>query len=167
MANDFQSKIGEGLSKFQGGIEQGKQKLQVTQEMNRLRKMIQELSVKKSAVLLELGQVTYKQIRAEAIAAEELVTISDQLVSLDKQIYLATKQLSEMNKTEDNAVVCGSCNEANGPNDKFCGSCGTPLEKPAEVDLSEGISCVTCEEIIPKEANFCPCCGSKSDNKTA
>lgn len=45
--SNLQSKLGEGLSKFQGGIEQGKQKLQVVQEINRLKKEISDASSKK------------------------------------------------------------------------------------------------------------------------
>ncbi|WP_010676979.1 hypothetical protein [Bacillus timonensis] len=36
--SNLQAKLGEGLSKFQGGIEQGKQKLQIVQEISRLKK---------------------------------------------------------------------------------------------------------------------------------
>lgn len=47
MSNNFQNIIGEGLSKLQGGIEQGKQKLQTAQEINELNKHANDLNQKK------------------------------------------------------------------------------------------------------------------------
>ncbi|WP_417898812.1 zinc ribbon domain-containing protein [Bacillus haimaensis] len=161
MANDLQSKLGEGLSKVQGGIEQGKQKLQIAQEIGRLKKSIAENSQKKSKILLEAGQVTYRKLRAGQIQDADLAQISEAIIGLDKQMYVATRQIAELSKTTQNGVVC-SCGTMNGMNDKFCGGCGAKMEQPAEIDLSTASSCSQCEEIVPVGANFCPCCGSRA-----
>ncbi|WP_263629630.1 zinc ribbon domain-containing protein [Bacillus tianshenii] len=161
MANDLQSKLGEGLSKVQGGIEQGKQKLQIAQEIGRLKKGMAESSLQKSKILLELGQVTYGKLRKGQFQDEELFGIAHSIIGLDKQMYTASKQIAELSKTTQNGVMC-SCGTLNGVTDKFCGGCGAKIEQAAEVDLSTASSCGHCEEVVPAGANFCPCCGSRA-----
>ncbi|WP_263629633.1 zinc ribbon domain-containing protein [Bacillus tianshenii] len=161
MANDLQTRLGEGLSKVQGGIEQGKQKLQVAQEISRLKKSMAECSLKKSKILLELGQVTYRKLRSGLIQDEELATHVGSIVGLDKQMYTASKQIIELSKTTQNGIAC-SCGTVNGATDRFCGGCGSKIEQPNEIDLSTASACGKCEEVVPVGANFCPCCGSKA-----
>jgi hypothetical protein len=161
LANDLQSKLGEGLSKVQGGIEQGKQRLQIAQEINKLKKSIAESSQKKSKILLEVGQLTYRKMRTGELQDADLLHMSNNIIDLDKQMYMATTQIAELSKTTQNGVLC-SCGTMNGMNDKFCGGCGAKIEQPAEIDLSTASSCSQCEEIVPVGANFCPCCGSRA-----
>jgi len=60
--SDLQTKLGNGMNKLQEGIEQGKIKLQVAQEIAQLKKEIQVQLHKKTEVLLEVGQQIYVQI---------------------------------------------------------------------------------------------------------
>ncbi|WP_169891047.1 zinc ribbon domain-containing protein [Litchfieldia alkalitelluris] len=163
MSNNLQSKLGEGLSKFQGGIEQGKQKLQLVQEINRLKKEINEVSGKKAKVLLEVGQATYNKIRQGEITDPELVELTEKLVGFDHNIYQSRKKVAELNSTSDNqgGITCPSCQTVNSNDAKFCGGCGAKVEAAATVLSVEGEPCVKCEESIPHDANFCPCCGTK------
>lgn len=164
MSNNLQSKLGEGLSKFQGGIEQGKQKLQLVQEINCLKKEINEASMRKAKVLLEAGQVTYSKIRQGEITDPELVGFTEKLVALDREIYEARKLVNELNTKNNgqNGVTCSSCQTVNSEDAKFCGGCGAKVEAAAKVEVTDGVSCVKCEEIIPQSANFCHCCGTKA-----
>ncbi|MBJ3788648.1 zinc ribbon domain-containing protein, partial [Bacillus sp. OA1] len=54
--SDLQTKLGSGMNKLQEGIEQGKMKLQVAQEIAQLKKGMQVQMQKKAGVLLEVGQ---------------------------------------------------------------------------------------------------------------
>lgn len=167
MSNQFQSKLETGLSKVQGGLEQGRQKLQVVQEINRLKKEIQEASVKKSNVLLEVGQATYAKIRNGEIEDPALLTITGQLIALDQQIYQSTMKISQLNSRnqEGQGKVCTTCQTSNGVDAKFCGGCGGKIDAEVKVELSVDATCDKCEESIPASAHFCPCCGSKVANK--
>lgn len=162
LSNDLQSRLGEGVSMLKGGIEQRKQKLQNVQELNRLKRSVEENSIKKSQILLELGRLTYRKIREGQINDPDLVKQSSNLVSLDKLMYVDGKSILEFSKTESDQVVCPSCNAANGKDDRFCGRCGLKLEPPKEVDVSNMTSCNQCEELVPGGAKYCPCCGSKT-----
>ena len=53
--SDLQTKLGSGMNKLQEGIEQGKMKLQVAQEIAQLKKGMQVQMQKKAEVLLEVG----------------------------------------------------------------------------------------------------------------
>jgi len=165
LSNNLQSKLGEGLSKFQGGIEQGKQKLQVVQEISKHKKEINETSIKKSKILLELGQSTYKKIRSGEIVDSDLNEMTKGIVGLDHLIYQSTKKISELNQSnaDSNVLTCSSCQAPNDINAKFCGGCGAKMEKEPAVETSSGVSCVTCEEVLSDTANFCHCCGTKVD----
>ena len=91
LSNDLQSRLGEGVSMLKGGIEQRKQKLQNVQELNRLKRSVEENSIKKSQILLELGRLTYRKIREGQINDPDLVKQSSNLVSLDKLMYVDGK----------------------------------------------------------------------------
>ena len=54
--SDLQTKLGSGMNKLQEGIEQGKMKLQVAQEIAQLKKGMQVQMQKKAEVLLEVGR---------------------------------------------------------------------------------------------------------------
>ncbi|WP_078593743.1 zinc ribbon domain-containing protein [Evansella clarkii] len=161
MSNDLQSKIGEGLSKFQGGIEQGKQKLHTTKEINRLKKIVQESALKKSEALIELGQLTYQKLRTGEITDSEFSKTAEGLTELDKEMYSANQNIAALSQSgTEGQVICTSCSAANGPDDKFCGGCGSKLEKESNQESAAG-SCTACETTYPATANFCPCCGKK------
>lgn len=163
MSNNFQSKLETGLSKVQGGLEQGKQKLQIVQEINRLRKEINESSVKKTKVLLEVGQVTYKKMRNGEIVDPQLLSITEQLIAIDQQIYQSNVKVNQLNSrnSDDQGKVCPSCQTTNSVDANFCGGCGGKIEADIKVEISGEATCQKCEEAIPEVANFCPCCGSK------
>lgn len=165
LSNNLQSKLGEGLSRVQGGIEQGKLKLQVVQEISKLKKEINETSMKKSKILLELGQSTYKKIRNGEIVDSELSELTRGIVGLDHIVYQSSKKISELHQTNNDSdiLTCSSCQTPNAVDAKFCGGCGAKMEKEPEADASSGISCVNCDEVLSEAANFCHCCGTKVD----
>lgn len=70
--SDLQAKFGNGMNKLQEGIEQGKMKLQVAQEVAQLKKITQEKLQAKTEILLELGQTTYMQLRNDEVRIEVL-----------------------------------------------------------------------------------------------
>ncbi|KAA0548383.1 zinc ribbon domain-containing protein [Bacillus sp. BGMRC 2118] len=163
MSSNLQSKLGEGLSKFQGGIEQGKQKLQIAQEVSRLKKEMNDTSTRKSKVLLEVGQAAYKKIRNGEITDPELIELTTKLVGYDSTIYQSITKITELQLSTDHnqEMICPSCQTANDEHAKFCGSCGEKILVEKLVDTEESEHCVKCEQSIPLDAHFCPCCGNK------
>ncbi|XXM72934.1 zinc ribbon domain-containing protein [Lysinibacillus sphaericus] len=162
MSTNLQSKLGEGLSKFQGGIEQGKLKLQTVQEINKVKKEIHDVSVKKSKILLETGQRVYMKIRNLEIQDPELMELTSKLTELDQAIFEGSKKIAELSSRPDqNGMICPSCQTPNEVDAKFCGGCGAKVEKAAEVEAGTGEACLTCNEAVSPYANYCHCCGTK------
>lgn len=157
--SDVQSKLGEGLSKFQEGIDQRKQKLKTSQDVSKLKKQVQETSLKKSKLLINLGQTTYQLIREGKINDPQLVELSQSMVGFDNVIYQSYKKIAELTEGEQRAYSC-ECGAPVQPTDKFCESCGkkVTIAEPKEL---ETIQCPACEEEIAKDANFCGSCGKK------
>lgn len=164
MSNNFQSKLGDGLSKISGGIEQGKQKLAIAQEISKLNKILGESSLDKTKVLIELGQVTYRKLREGSLSDEELLSISQSITELDKKQFVTMKKINELNQQNhqsDNG--CTSCGTVNSAGDKFCGGCGSKLDVEVAVTV-EKVPCTHCEEHVAVNATFCNCCGHKMSN---
>lgn len=164
MSNHLQSKLGEGLSKIQGGLEQSKQKLQVTQEISKLKRSLNELSMEKSKVLLKLGQLTYHKLRSKELSDEELQSIAASIIQLDKEIYQLSKKITQLSKSDQDQLTCSNCGTQNGLNDKFCGGCGAKVEVKPALNEANGSDCMECGELVPDEAKYCPCCGMRKIN---
>jgi hypothetical protein len=163
LSSNLQSKLGEGLSKFQGGIEQGKLKLQTVQEINKLKKDIHDTSVKKSKTLLELGQKVYKKIRIGEIQDQELLDLTSTLVDMDHVIYKTSRKVNELSSQpgQENAIICPACETPNDLDSKFCGGCGVKVEQGVEIEPESTNGCLHCGEQISPVANYCHCCGKK------
>lgn len=164
MSNQLPSKLGEGLSKIQGGFEQGKQKLQVVQEVTKLKRSVNELSVEKSKVLISLGQLTYYKLRNGELVDKELQELSTSIMNLDRESYQISKKITELSTSNSDQLICNHCGTANGLNDKFCGGCGKKVELKMEIDISTASDCMACGQLVPDEANYCPCCGMRKNN---
>lgn len=164
MSNQLPSKLGEGLSKIQGGFEQGKQKLQVVQELTKLKRSVNELSLEKSKVLLSLGQLTYHKLRSGDLVDKDLHELSTSIIGLDRESYQLSAKIAELSTSNPDQLICNHCGTANGLNDKFCGGCGNKVELKMEIDLSIASDCISCGQLVPDEANYCPCCGMRKSN---
>lgn len=161
-SNNNYSKFSEGLSRVKDSIEQGKQKIAITQEINQLKREMNELTSKKAQQLLEMGQVTYLKIRAQSLQDPELEELTNEIVEFDKQIYTISKKITELNLTSSGGkLICNKCETENELGDKFCGGCGNSLEEQKTKEVQDEIECKKCEESVPANVNFCPCCGSK------
>jgi hypothetical protein len=154
--------LGEGLSKFQGGIEQGKLKLQTVQEINKIKKEMHDVSVKKSKILLEVGQKVYKKIRNQELHDQELIELTSKLTELDHALYGGSRKILELKSHPDqNVTICTSCETPNELDAKFCGGCGAKVEKAIEPAAGAGDACASCSEPLTADAHYCHCCGTK------
>ena len=156
---DLQSKMGEGLSKLQGGIEQGKNKQKTTQEVSKLKKQIQDTSAKKAELLINLGQAAYQLIREGKITDHQLIDLAQPMIGFDQVIYQANKTTAELTEENNKQYVC-DCGAPINPADKFCGNCGkkVTIEEPEQIAL---IQCPSCEEEMPEDTKYCVSCGTK------
>ncbi|MFK3936167.1 zinc ribbon domain-containing protein [Alkalihalobacillus sp. NPDC078783] len=166
MSTSWKEKMEEGLSKVQGGIDQGKQKIQTTQETMKIKREIQEQSRLKAEALLKLGQLTYKKLRAGSIQDRELLDASAEIVEQDTFIYQKNKELSLLNEQAKDGAVCESCQKVNDANAAFCGGCGAEMKKQDQPEATTVTPCPTCKTDMPEGANFCPCCGTATTNST-
>lgn len=159
MSKNFQNILGEGLSKFHGGIEQSKQKLQTVQMINELNKNVNDLSQKKSRVFLDLGQLAYEKIRNGQISDLDLIEITKDVIQLDKKMYSTLRQLSELNNSQQQGPTCENCGNITDGFDKYCGSCGSKVKTQLDIHIPGDMECLSCGELAPLNAKHCPCCG--------
>ncbi|WP_339180313.1 zinc ribbon domain-containing protein [Paenibacillus sp. FSL H8-0317] len=164
MSSNFQNIIGEGLSKLQGGIEQGKQKLQTAQEISELNKHTNEFNQRKGKILLDLGQLAYYKIRTGQISDIEMTELTKDVLQLDQKIYDSLRQLSELNNAKPQGTTCGNCGNLTDGIDKYCGSCGSKVEIQQDLLIQGDSECLSCGELAPLHANHCPCCGMRMNN---
>ncbi|HFU4563379.1 TPA: zinc ribbon domain-containing protein [Bacillus cereus] len=162
--SDLQTKLGSGMNKLQEGIEQGKMKLQVAQEIAQLKKGMQVQMQKKAEVLLEVGQQVYVQLRGSGVNEASLKEMIAPVQEFDVAIYQARKRIVELQKQQGEKATC----ECGGPlsiNDKFCGSCGKPNPMLAVENEGEMVNCISCNEHIDKNSTYCPVCGIKQSEE--
>ncbi|MBJ8016973.1 zinc ribbon domain-containing protein [Bacillus cereus group sp. N34] len=161
--SDLQSKFGNGMNKLQEGIEQGKMKLQVAQEMAQLKKITQEKLQEKTEILLELGQTVYMQLRDDEVRVDLLKAIVAPVQELDVAIYNTRRQISNLQRQEQKGQC--SCGGPLSLNDKFCGQCGKENELLLQSKNIEKEACSSCGEQIATEVTFCPACGMKQSKE--
>lgn len=158
--SDLQTKLGSGMNKLQEGIEQGKVKLQVAQEIAQLKKEVNGQLQRKSAILLELGQRTYVYLRNGTVEETELKTLIAPVQQIDVAIYKARQKMSDLQKQQSAKGVC-NCGGMLTKHDKFCGQCGEPNAMVMNQEVEETTVCLSCEEHIAQVVVFCPVCGIK------
>ena len=153
------SKIQKGLSNVQKGIEDGKTKFQTSQEIVNLRYELKEFDEKRTSLILDMGELTYGQIRTGEANEELVKSISEDIFEIDKNIFNLLETIEEKSAKE-NASLC-QCGGHLSPDDKFCKSCGKKVEL-FEVDNNvETIICHRCNTETISTNNYCNCCGVK------
>ncbi|MFB5284754.1 MULTISPECIES: zinc ribbon domain-containing protein [Peribacillus] len=159
--NDLHEKLGSGLNKIQDSLQTNKQKFQNAQGINQHKRIIQEASLKRNEILLQLGEELYKKLRCNEIQSDELSNKVASLIDLDRSIFKAQQAITELNAYSTADHSCTSCGATITSDDKFCGSCGTKVELPEQAVVTETVPCQICEEQISVHAVFCNCCGTK------
>ncbi|MDZ5472038.1 zinc ribbon domain-containing protein [Bacillus sp. 31A1R] len=159
--SDLQTKLGGGINKIQDSLQQGKQKLQIAQEISQYNKLISETAEKRAEVIFKLGETIYRKIRSGEIQDSDLHNIGKEVVEYDQTIYKAQVMLAQLKmKTEHNSS-CSGCGTSLTSDDKFCGSCGQKVERVEVTEVAEMAACPTCEEQVPVNGAFCSCCGNR------
>ncbi|MCY9692061.1 zinc ribbon domain-containing protein [Paenibacillus alginolyticus] len=158
--SDIQTKLGDGLSMLKGGIQQGKQKLQQVQEISELRKKVKDANLKKTKILLDMGQQAFQLVREGSLQDEKIKKLSEAIVQLDKTIYQANLKIQEISEISVDSKTC-ECGTQIHASDKFCGSCGKKVTVPEVVVNAEQTTCPACQEQISVTSKFCNCCGTR------
>nr|WP_246421621.1 zinc ribbon domain-containing protein [Texcoconibacillus texcoconensis] len=157
---DIQSKLGEGLSRFQGGVEKGKQRIQLTQEMSRLKRELAEATSEKSRLYVEMGMRAHQLVRDGGLFDQQVSDFADALLACDKSIYRIQRQIAELSDVESEGMTC-ECGASLQSGDKFCGECGAKVMVFSVQEEQAFVACHQCEEQVAESANFCGCCGYK------
>ena len=125
---DIYEKIGSGINKIQGN-------LQSSQSISQYKKVIQEASLKRTEILIQLGEEVYKKFRVKEIESEELKTQVSSLIELDQKIYQSQLAIAEL-YAQSKEHSCPQCNAPITEGDRFCGGCGSKVE--LQVPKSDG-----------------------------
>lgn len=127
---------------------------------NKLDKKIKEYEIKKAELLLELGKLTYQNIRGIQIDNDRINNLSNEIFELDKKMYL-TQEESEKGAIQNNKITC-LCGNKFKIDDKFCSECGRKIDVNQE--HFETITCLQCDCELKKDSVYCICCGYKVTN---
>jgi len=158
----MQSKVEDGLSKLQGGLQQGKERFRQSQEYKKLSQDVQAATVKKGELLFQIGEKVYGQIRAGETFNNDYESFVEQLIQQDKQIHQLNEEIEKINQANDQQTC--ECGGVVQDDDKFCGSCGKEVIHKKVLSEEEMVTCPSCETTIPYDAQFCKCCGVKNTN---
>lgn len=119
--------------------------------MKDFNKVLQERGNK----LMKLGEHTYWLYRNDKIELPEFEELLSELKELDKDIFVINNELTP----EKGSDICPKCKaKLDGTGIKFCGSCGTNID---EFYTQNTAKCISCENIISIDAQFCGICGCK------
>lgn len=129
---------------------------EIMREIDRLNKNVQDTSLRKEEVLLDLGIYIYQKVREGLLNNDEINEKCKPIIGFDHVIYDAKLKINELKK-EIEPVKC-SCGAVLKPSDRFCGKCGQKVE--ISVDSTEYIECEICLSQIDKDSKYCPCCGT-------
>lgn len=153
------SKFQKGFSNVQKGIEDGKNKIQTSQEVLALKEEVRVFEEKRSSIIIDLGELTYKRIRENQIKEEALNNIALEILGLDKEIFSLLQIIEEKSKKEkDLQCECGSELTAS---DRFCKECGKKVELAVKKQSLHMVICERCQTENTAENNYCNCCGLK------
>lgn len=125
-------------------------------DKSEINKIINELEIKKAELLLKMGILTYEKMRGIEFDFEELNSISNKILEIDKLLYENQIKLEEIQKKEVESIC--ECGYTINPNDKFCAECGLKIDDNKK-ELS--IVCAYCNCNIQEDDNYCECCGNK------
>lgn len=63
--------------------------------------------------------------------------------------------------------ICPCCGNAQTAKNRFCKVCHTKLPEKTVFDIykAKHCCCTKCENVLPNDAEYCPMCGTKQNNK--
>lgn len=129
---------------------------EIIKEIDRLNKSIEDTSLRKEEVLLDLGIFIYQKVREGLLNNNEINEKCKPIIGFDHVIYDAKLKVEELKKQME-PIKC-SCGATLKSEDRFCGKCGQKVDIP--VDNKEYIECEICLSPIDKYSKYCPCCGT-------
>lgn len=127
--------------------------LETIKEKNRLNIEIEKAKKEKTKIFGEAGMKLYEMIRKDNIIQEELISLFDNMIDVDKIIYECNLKLEKIQSKNTTKCECG--NILNDES-KFCSQCGKKVKEEIEFE-----TCEFCSSEISENANFCVCCGRK------
>ena len=128
---------------------------EIIREIDRLNKSIEDTSLRKEEVLLDLGIFIYQKVREGLLNNNEINEKCKPIIGFDHVIYDAKLKVELKKQMEPIKCSCGATLK---PEDRFCGKCGQKVDIP--VDNKEYIECEICLSPIDKYSKYCPCCGT-------
>lgn len=148
------------FAKVQNGIDKGREKIEIVKEKSTLSEEMDDYQLKKTNLLLEMGELLYTKLRNNTIIDNDFDDYKNQIIDIDKHIYDLSMKIKETESLK-NDTTC-ECGSILNPNAKFCAECGKKIE--IEEIQVKYIICYKCNSEVDVESNYCSCCGFKIDN---
>ncbi len=141
------------MNSIRFNINNQKLSLESIKEKNKLNIEIEKAKKDKTKIFVDAGMKLYEMIRKENIIHEELISLFDNMIEIDKIIYESNLKLEKIQLKNTTKCECG--NILNDES-KFCSQCGKKIKEEIEFE-----TCEFCSSEISEDANFCACCGNK------
>lgn len=163
--SDFLSKLTGDLNKGIKNISSmGKELI----ETSKLKGEIKEVQDSISEKYTQLGKRVYEMHNKGGLVEADIRNSCSEITVLFKRI---TELETEIRKVEEEALktrqgaektACPNCKAINNSTDKFCFSCGTPIQQSANATtVVDGSNCKNCGNALKEGAKFCMRCGAK------
>ena len=128
---------------------------------------LKELEKQKTALFARLGEALYVKRAISDSAKEDNAALLQNIEDLDCRINEIAYTLESLNRieaaTNPGNRTCPKCGNLIQPDDAFCRSCGSPVERAGNPSFEEtGVEvCPKCKAPVSPGQAFCVKCGSK------
>lgn len=164
--SDFLSKLTGDLNKGIKNISSMGKELIETSKLKGEIKDVQDLAETKYS---QLGKRVYEMYNKGGLNDVDIKSGCAEITLLFKRI---TELEAEIRGVEEQAIkerqgaektACPNCKAINNCEDKFCFSCGTPIQQESTLGSAvEGNNCKNCGNVLKEGAKFCMRCGAKT-----
>lgn len=159
--SNLREKFDKRFARVQDGIDKGREKIEIVKEKSTLSDEMDDYQLKKTNLLLEMGELLYTKLRNNTIIDNDFDDYKNQIIDIDKHIYDISMKIKEIESLKnDTTCECGSVLNQNA---KFCGECGKKIE--IEEIQVKYIICNNCDSEVDLESKYCSCCGFKLEEK--
>ncbi|MEW6033133.1 MAG: zinc ribbon domain-containing protein, partial [Bacillota bacterium] len=122
--------------------------------LRELERELQALALARTQAHLKLAVRAYQLVRDGELQDPECLAVSSELKKVESRVFALRKEV-QARKIAAKGLRCRNCQAPYSEGDRFCGSCGSALDKPPVATRA----CPECAAEVETAARYCPGCG--------